>query len=559
MTKYKYIQSIPKPLLEDILNNQCIPKIGAGFSLNCDLPKGKRMPLWNDIGKSFAEDLNNYPYSNALDAISAYSFEYSRSKLVEKLSQLLFITEANPGNAHKAFCRIPFDIICTTNFDFLLERAYDDVGKYCLPIIDEEQLAIGSNQLINHTKNVILLKLHGDLHHPNRLVATEQDYDSFLDNYPLISTYLSNLLITRTPLFIGYSLDDTDFRQIWQIISNRLGDLRRPAYVLSVGTKQETISRYKRRGVNVINLNAKSYCEVFEKLFEEIRDYWIENLPNKNIVFNEQTIAELSLPADVSNRLCYISIPISQASFYKSYIFPIIKSYGFSPISSDELLLPGDNIKARETAIIEKADMIIFDAEDTKDIIKIRNILEKRPKSLHLLILSSNINNSIDAALNINHKIQFVNKHLSRNNILTIIENWLTEVSEKIIFDLTNEPERLLNKREYKAAVISAFILLETELRKIFDLIDVERSYIAKNIIKISHPLSIRQMLKLAYENGILNNVLYHEFDRMLNLRNRLIHGEKQSVTQREVSKMIEGVNQIIGAIQQVATSLENK
>jgi len=55
--------------------------------------------------------------------------------------------------------------------------------------------------------------MHGDIRHPKRLVVTEPDYDDFLTNYPLIATYLSNLLITKTAVFIGYSLDDPDFRK----------------------------------------------------------------------------------------------------------------------------------------------------------------------------------------------------------------------------------------------------------------------------------------------------------------------------------------------------------
>ena len=40
-----------------------------------------------------------------------------------------------------------------------------------------------------------------------------------------MSTYLANLLISRTALFIGYSLDDPDFRAIWQVVKDRLGRL----------------------------------------------------------------------------------------------------------------------------------------------------------------------------------------------------------------------------------------------------------------------------------------------------------------------------------------------
>ncbi|QGQ44752.1 SIR2 family NAD-dependent protein deacylase [Metabacillus sediminilitoris] len=558
----KYIQFIPKPLLEDILNNRCIPIIGAGFSLNCELPKGKKMPLWEDLGKSFSEDLIDYPYSNALDAISAYSFEYSRSKLVEKLSQLLFVADSKPSNVHKSFCRVPFDIVCTTNFDFLLEKGYDNVGKYCLPIMDEEQLSIGSNQLINYYKNVLLLKLHGDLHHPNRIVATEQDYDSFLENFPLISTYLANLLITRTPLFIGYSLEDADFRQVWQIISNRLGELRRPAYVLSVGAKHAAVNRYKRRGVNVININAKSYAEVFETLFEEIREYWIENLPSKSFVFNEQTLAELSLPVDATNRLCYVAVPYSSISLYRSYIFPIIEDYGFSPVSSDELVMQGDNITARETALIERADMIIFDAEDDKSLNEIRNILEKRQKPLYLLVLSSKTANGFDTKLNGNHNIRFVDRNIYLNNIeseefTNVIEEWLTQVSENIMIDLTNEPERLLGKQEYKAAVISAFTLLESELRKLFDGNTVGTTIKRIKVFNRHIPMSILALLNLAVENGVLDEVSKSDVEKWVSLRNKLVHGQEHVISQRDASKMVRSVNQLIGNLKQAASTSE--
>ncbi|RZK35674.1 MAG: SIR2 family protein [Hymenobacter sp.] len=163
---------------------------------------------WDELGKAFADDIHGYNYkNNAIDAISAYAHEYSRTSLIEKLATLLLVNKIKPGKTHRAFCELQFDIVCTTNFEFLLEASYASISKFCQPIIDEEQLSISAKA------GVSLLKLHGDLHHPKRLVATEEDYDKFLNNYPMLATFLANLLITRTALFIGYSLDDADFRQ----------------------------------------------------------------------------------------------------------------------------------------------------------------------------------------------------------------------------------------------------------------------------------------------------------------------------------------------------------
>ena len=35
---YKYLHLIPKPLLDDFVNNRVIPFVGAGFSKNADIP-----------------------------------------------------------------------------------------------------------------------------------------------------------------------------------------------------------------------------------------------------------------------------------------------------------------------------------------------------------------------------------------------------------------------------------------------------------------------------------------------------------------------------------------
>jgi len=209
----KYIKYFPKPLLDDLVESRWLPVVGAGMSKNADLPPGKSLPLWNELGKLIAEDISDYSYFNALDALSAYEHEFGRPKLIERLSDLLLVNESRPGKVHRAFCSIPFDIVCTTNFDFLLERQYELTPRPCTPIVDEEQLSVRVG-----AASASLLKLHGDLNHPNRLVVTEEDYDGFLSHYPLVATHLSNYLITRTAVLIGYSLDDPDFRQLWQVI-----------------------------------------------------------------------------------------------------------------------------------------------------------------------------------------------------------------------------------------------------------------------------------------------------------------------------------------------------
>lgn len=258
---------------------------------------------------------------------------------------MLLIKEAEPGDTHRAFCSIPFDIICTTNFDFLLERQYDAIPRYVYPVIDEEQLSINGAHA-----GTQLLKLHGDLRHPSRLVVTEEDYDGFLSRYPLIATYLANLLITNTAVFIGYSLDDPDFRQIWAIVSDRLGKTRRMAYAIMVDASGSDVARFERRGVKIINLpGSKSrYPSILANTFDELREHIRDNVMSVSKVTEEEPLRELSLPRDASTRLCFFSLPVELVSLYRSRVFPVWRSSGSCPSLPMTLFRP-DRISTRRS------------------------------------------------------------------------------------------------------------------------------------------------------------------------------------------------------------------
>ncbi len=56
---------IPKPLLDDITMGKCLPFIGAGFSLNCRVPAGLKMPDWSGLAETWANEADIDPSSNS--------------------------------------------------------------------------------------------------------------------------------------------------------------------------------------------------------------------------------------------------------------------------------------------------------------------------------------------------------------------------------------------------------------------------------------------------------------------------------------------------------------
>jgi len=529
----KYIRCLPNPLLDDIIENRCIPIIGAGFSRNASLPSGLQMPLWDDIGKLLAQQMNDYPYSTPIDAISAFCHEFSRSKLVERLRTILHIDVARPGSVHLAFVDLPFDTVITTNFDFLLERAYDIKPRPYYPIVDEDQLSIS-----NILQSTRVLKLHGDLNHPNRLVITEEDYDTFLEKYPLICTYIANLLISRTPLFIGYSLEDPDFRQIWQIIGARLGNLRRNAYALGVGVRNVDIARYERRGVKVISLpgKASNYGDILTALFKELHDYWLDKILEVSTVTTEESLIELALPRDAQTRLCFFSIPYQLLPFYRSNIFPIFERYGFTPITGIDVISPGDNIIAKISSLIERATLIVVDISSSPFVLaELGMALSKERRIAIIKEKGTETPSTIQPFECIERPKGLDPRDIEK--FLLNLENYVRKISKELSTQLSEEPIRLLKKGEYRAAVISAISLLEAELRE-------------KLSPQIQRSTPLIKLLDLSIQSGYISRDNFLSIGQWLLIRNQLLH-TKEGITQRKARQIVEGIIGILKLIQE--------
>jgi hypothetical protein len=540
-----YLAHFPKPVLDDLVTGKWLPVVGAGMSLNAILPAGKKMPLWAGMSKELTDELSDFASTSILDGISAYEYEFGRSRLIERLSEVLLIKEAHPGNAHKEFCTIPFDIVCTTNFDFLLERQYDLTPRYVYPVVDEEQLSINGS-----SAGTLLLKLHGDLRHPSRLIVTEADYDGFLSRYPLLATYLSNQLITKTAIFIGYSLDDPDFRQIWHVVSERLGRTRRMAYTIAVNARPADVARFERRGVKVINLPGarEQYGDVLAATFKELREYLRDNVINVSKVTEEQPLRELLLPRDATTRLCFFSLPLELLPFYRERVFPVVEDAGFVPVTADDVVTPGDNISAKLDTLIDRSAVMVVELTSAWTLAEYRMALARikgaeanlgQRKQLHLIVVVTD-QEQVPAS--------------AKGFLVLTRPNKLTDDSDGFIADLNGilrriaaetgierqaEPKRLFDAKEYRAAVISAMTLLEATLRERLN---------KSPWPQVRRPMSMRSLIDHAVEQNIIQPVLRTQIDSWIRLRNEVVHSSI-AIGKAQAREMIDGVLALLGQL----------
>jgi hypothetical protein len=529
-----YLSSFPAPFLEDLVEGRCLPFIGAGFSLNAKIPRGKKMLDWDALGKKAAESLPEYQYTTALEALSAYSHEYSRVKLVEFLESALLVNTLQPAKAHEEFCRLPFEKVVTTNFDFLLEQAYGRISRYCVPQVSEDQLAVS-----NSNAAVQLLKLHGDLHHPHRLVATEEDYDSFLVRFPLLATHLSSCLINHTALFLGYSLDDPDFRQIWQVVKERLGSLRRPAYVIQMSSAPHSIARYERRGVKVINLpkiQSRSYSETLEQALRELREYWSQQIIARSTATEPEPQAELSLPDDARTRLAFFSVPTRLAALYKDKIYPLAEKYGFNPIMAADVSAPGDNLMAKIYALLRRSAIVVADVGSPNTMFEVGMVLSGEGGNKPVILISEDPPN---LPFDIKDHI-FIRRPVSLENesskFIKELEKAFSSAFELISPSLEDEPRRLLSKKEYRASVIAVFSSLEHELRQLLA---------SSGLDAFASRSSLTMLLDFANSKELLTKEDYNQLRNHVMVRNRIAH-TRAEVTPAQAKTIVTEVSAAI-------------
>jgi O-acetyl-ADP-ribose deacetylase (regulator of RNase III) len=218
-----------------IRDGACVLFVGAGLSA------GAGLPGWNELIGRMARDLQIAP-SPALDNLDLaqwYREQFGNDRLGDVL-RATFAGGGLPTLPHYLLMALPVRHVITTNYDHLLERSLRALKRHPMPVVRQEDVA--------HTggAGVYVVKLHGDAEHPADIVLSRDDYHAFFEKRPAMALLLEGLLLNQTFFFVGYSLRDPNFRQVFSRIARMLPASRRPAFATSFEARGDT-SDYVRR------------------------------------------------------------------------------------------------------------------------------------------------------------------------------------------------------------------------------------------------------------------------------------------------------------------------
>lgn len=226
MSREQTVMEAIQAICEHLTERTATLFLGAGVNAGIYNNAGEEFPLGQQLTTWICRDLLDEPTLNiGLDEAA----EMARYRFgAGNLNQYLYdkFSTFQPGTAHLTLVQIPWDVIYTTNYDLLIEQAalvptVRAAGTIRPVFSTSTDLATFSEE------DILYYKLHGSVDYANseegRLIITKEDYQFYEVNRRSLFGRLERDLLSHTIVFIGYSLRDSNLRQLLEDCRKELG------------------------------------------------------------------------------------------------------------------------------------------------------------------------------------------------------------------------------------------------------------------------------------------------------------------------------------------------
>jgi hypothetical protein len=213
--------------------------VGAGLSAAAGLPDWKKL-LTRVIDETAAEDPSNeadlrelLADEKLLEVADHCKSALGRQRFAEILRDTVGVKVAKLPAVHELLVKLPLPAIVTTNFDKLIETACTQSSGEIPKAPSHSGLAQQGTLLFDD--RFFVLKAHGDIDDESSLVFTLSDYRALIHGNTAFQELFAALLMTHAVLFVGYSLNDPDFRLLLDHQLTVFGENIPPRYALMTG------------------------------------------------------------------------------------------------------------------------------------------------------------------------------------------------------------------------------------------------------------------------------------------------------------------------------------
>lgn len=208
-----------------------------------------------------------------------------RTEVERVLEDYVDIPTLKPLPAHELLAEMSFPAFITTNFDGLLEKALDKNRKKYYSIIEDKDVCRWRNYQVPY------IKLHGCVTRPSSMIAAEDEYIPFSLNKPIITSLIKTLLANKVVLFLGFSLGDSDFKNLYKEINIVLGKNMPQSYAVVYEYDDYQKTFWKEEGITLLKSDLTSFLrDLFkETIIDKRKDTyhpsedWMNNIFFENL------------------------------------------------------------------------------------------------------------------------------------------------------------------------------------------------------------------------------------------------------------------------------------
>lgn len=256
-----------------LIEKNVVPFIGAGLSVEGGFPSWKAH--LQQQGRTAGIDSNhinvllvNGQYEEVIQEIETIR---NRETFVQEIKDA-FSKRGKLTDTTLRLSELFTDTIITTNYDHLIEQAFDTGAKNTIQLIDIANISETPDQ-----NKTTIIKLHGDINTPSRCILGKNQYDEAYGNDQLdlekpIPKLLSFHYRTSNLLFLGCSLNQDRTMQVFQAVKDKIGDIDRPQH-FSLESMPENTTELSERNAYLLSFG--------------ITPIWF---PNKNYDYIEQIL-----------------------------------------------------------------------------------------------------------------------------------------------------------------------------------------------------------------------------------------------------------------------------
>jgi hypothetical protein len=203
--------------------------LGAGMSIPAGFLDWRT--LLQECAEELGLDLDREP-----DLVSLAQY-YLNHKGGERgdLTTLLrseFAKRGRPSENHTIIARLPIDTVWTTNYDNVLEHAYEISHRTVDVKRRDKDIPVPQQK-----SDVRLYKMHGDVSDPSGMVICKDDYERYPTSHQIFQQALEADLVDKTFLFLGFSFTDPNLDYILGHLRALLGHHKREHYTLIRGAR----------------------------------------------------------------------------------------------------------------------------------------------------------------------------------------------------------------------------------------------------------------------------------------------------------------------------------